>query len=232
MALVRLVYAGDLPPPGELVKALQESRAAGAAGVPASGPGGGSRAEARAPRPVAFAGGGAMAVAMPEPAAVPASLPTSFAQMMQLVADAREGILYADLAGSVHLVRYAPGAIEFRPAPNAPRDLAARLGKFLLEATGTRWIIGVSSSGGEPTLREQAAEHRRERLEAASRHPMVMAILAAFPGARIERVGEPEAEPEAASAAPTEPAATLYEADDPGPGAEDYGDIDDELGDE
>ena len=67
---------------------------------------------------------------------------------MALVVSHRQGLLYDQLASTVHLIRFAPGAIEFRPDPAAPRDLAGRLGQFLQEATGQRWVIGVGSRAG------------------------------------------------------------------------------------
>ncbi len=89
---------------------------------------------------------------------------------------------------SVHLVRFAPPVIELRPEPEAPRDLAARLAAVLTEATGTRWTIALSTAAGEPTLAEQGEAADVARRSAAAEHPLVRAIFAAFPGARIEAV--------------------------------------------
>ena len=59
---------------------------------------------------------------------------------------------------------------------------------MLTEATGTRWTIALSAGTGEPSLAEQgdAADHARRRK--AETHPLVQAILLAFPGAKIEAV--------------------------------------------
>jgi DNA polymerase-3 subunit gamma/tau len=225
MVLVRLIHVADLPAPADLLRLLNEARtnAGGAAPAP-SGNAGGPRAEHRSAR--SPSGATAAAVA---PQVDSARLPASFAAMMALVAERREGILYEQLASSLHLVRYQPGAIEFRPAPEAPRDLASRLGKFLQEATGARWIISVSQEAGAPTLRQQEESARAAEREAALAHPMVQAVLMAFPGARIERIGGARtASPPPAAA---EPAPALYDEDDPGPLGETW-DIDDDWGDE
>jgi len=105
-----------------------------------------------------------------------------------LVAERQDPMLHAHLLHSVHLVRFAPPVIELRPDAAAPRDLAPRLAALLHEATGTRWTIALSTSAGEPTLSEQGSAAELARRGAAAGHPLVQAILAAFPGARIEAV--------------------------------------------
>src|SRR3546814_1299268 len=65
--------------------------------------------------------------------------PRSFTDMVALFAARREGILHAHLVRDVHVVRYEPGRLEFRPSPQAPRDLANRIGQKLGEWTGRRW---------------------------------------------------------------------------------------------
>jgi DNA polymerase-3 subunit gamma/tau len=98
------------------------------------------------------------------------------------------------LVHSVHLVRFAPPVIELRPEPDAPRDLAARLAAVLAEATGSRWTIALSAAAGEPTLAEQGSAADAARRVVAAAHPLVRAILDAFPGARIEAVHDSRAD--------------------------------------
>ena len=108
--------------------------------------------------------------------------------MAALVAERREAMLHAHLVHSVHLVRFAPPVIELRPQPDAPRDLAPRLAALLAEATGTRWTIALSAAEGEATLAEQGNAADTARRAAAADHPLVRAIMDAFPGARIDTV--------------------------------------------
>ena len=98
------------------------------------------------------------------------------------------------LLHSVHLVRFAPPVIELRPQPEAPRDLASRLAALLSEATGTRWTIALSAATGEPTIAEQGNAADTARQTAAADHPLVRAILEAFPGARIDTVHDKTAD--------------------------------------
>ncbi len=185
MVLIRLCYVSDLPSPADLVRKLTASGTVPPTGSVQSaqsdpGSGGGLRA---------VAGGGDVA-AQPSVAARP--MPAGFREVVALVAERREALLHAHLVHSVHLVRYAPPVMELRPEPAAPRDLAARLAALLQEATGSRWTIALSAEPGEPTLAEQGNQADAGRRAAAAEHPLVRAILEAFPGARIDAVHETE----------------------------------------
>jgi DNA polymerase-3 subunit gamma/tau len=176
MVLIRLAHTAELPTPGELVKRLLDGTApaANAPAAPATGPGG---------------GGGARAVANGAPlvAAQPRRQPQSWPEVVAL-ASGRAPLLHAHLLYSVHPVALAPGRVEIRVLPEAPRDLAAQLTALLAEATGQRWTIALSNAPGEPTLAEQGKAADAERRSLAAAHPLVQAVLAAFPGARIEAV--------------------------------------------
>jgi len=196
MVLIRLCYVADLPPPGELVRRLTEAPAP----------------NARAPATPPLDGGGATrAVANGAPAHDPAPAPeptrepipepapsgprlSSFRDVAMLVAERREPVLHGLLLHSVHLVRFAAPVIELRPEPDAPRDLAPRLAALLLEVTGTRWTIALSRQPGEPTLAEQSKAADVARRGEAALHPLVRAILDAFPGAKIASVTDSRAD--------------------------------------
>nr|MDA8251457.1 DNA polymerase III subunit gamma/tau [Rhodospirillales bacterium] len=118
----------------------------------------------------------------------------SFRDVVALAGAERQAMLHAHLLHSVHLVRFAPPVIELHPEADAPRDLAAKLAAWLSDATGTRWTIALSTAPGEPTLAEQGAAAASARRSAAAGHPLVRAILEAFPGARIEAVHDAAAD--------------------------------------
>jgi DNA polymerase-3 subunit gamma/tau len=108
-------------------------------------------------------------------------------------------------------VHIAPGRVEIRPQPSAPRDLAAQLTALLAERTGARWTVTVSNEPGEPTLAEQGRSAETDRRATARSHPLVQAILAAFPGATIEAVRDAGADD---YGLPLTPAAATAEPDD------------------
>ncbi len=198
MVLVRLAYMAELPSPADLVRELRgEAAPAGAAGPGGGNGGSGGGSGGHAGRAAA---GGPAVVARGEPAPAPASSPApraeaeslpgpqSFAELVALFEEKREAILHAQLCNNVHLVRFEPGRLEFRPDEHASRDLAARIGAHLGDWTGRRWVVSVSGEAGAPTLAEEAAAAKRRELEAAARLPLVQAAQKAFPGARITRV--------------------------------------------
>jgi DNA polymerase-3 subunit gamma/tau len=123
-----------------------------------------------------------------------AAMPASFAEVVDLARRGKEGILAGHLAGDIHLVKFEPGRIEFRPGERAPQNLAGRLGDFLLAATGERWLVSVSGDGGDPTLRQQTTAAEAAFRAQALQDPLVQAALEAFPGARIVTV-KPGTEP-------------------------------------
>jgi DNA polymerase III subunit gamma/tau len=184
MVLIRLCHVSDMPTPGDLVRRLTSGNAPGgpAPSAPAGG-GGGVRA---------VANGAPMITA--EPAAPAGPRLGTFRDVVAWVGERKEAMLHAHLLHSVHLVRFAPPVIELRPQPEAPRDLASRLAAMLSEATGTRWTIAMSAALGEATIAEQGSAADTARKTAAADHPLVRAIMAAFPGARIDTVHDKTAD--------------------------------------
>jgi DNA polymerase-3 subunit gamma/tau len=175
MVLIRLCHVSDMPMPGDLVRRLMTS--------------GATTPQPSAPGP---SGGGVRAVANGAPLtmAAPDNAPrlSSFRDVAAYVESQREPTLHAHLLHSVHVVRFAPPVIEWRQQPEAPRDLPSRLAALLQDVTKTRWTIAVSAAQGEPTLAEQGNAADTARRNAAADHPLVRAILEAFPGARLESV--------------------------------------------
>jgi DNA polymerase III subunit gamma/tau len=218
MLLVRLAYVADLPVPAELVRSIAAGEAPAAAASAPSPPVAGRPATAPeapastalppvAPPTVALAradSGNAApmmaAPAMPAPEAAPEPvvppgstpdpLPQNFDEIVALFEQHGEVITRAQLRSQVHLVAFEPGHIEFRPADNAPRDLASRLGQRLSEWTGTRWVVAVSQAEGAATLEQQDRSRDSEMKTQVAQHPLVRAVLDAFPGATIAAVRE------------------------------------------
>jgi DNA polymerase-3 subunit gamma/tau len=205
MVLVRLAYAADLPSPAEAIESLRNNPppsggGGGGGGLPAGAPAGGyTQALAQATvngepsGPTMMLSPGLpqmapLAANAPGNALAAQGLPGSFAELAELFMEKREAVLAAELKSSVHLVRYEPGLIEFRPADGTSKDLAQKVSKLLGAWTGRPWLVSVSREQGEPTLRQQQIEAEIKRKQDAAAHPLVQAILTAFPGASIEAV--------------------------------------------
>jgi DNA polymerase-3 subunit gamma/tau len=204
MVLIRLAHVAELPTPGDLVKRLTSDAPGDTAPRPAPGGGsGGMRA---------IAGGGAVAAAAAEPAPAALPQPREWREVVALASGVKP-LLHAHLLHDVHPVRLAPGRVEIRPLPSAPRDLAAQLTALLADRTGTRWTVTVTNEPGEPTLAEQGRSAETDRRAAARSHPLVQAILEAFPGATIEAVRDAGADD---YGLPLTPAARTADPEDDG----------------
>lgn len=213
MILIRLAFAANLPTPVEAVATLTGKEAGPAAPAVPTAPAGpstspqatGASPASTAPisaappepgRPQAAAvGGGASAEAridtesLPSAPAEPAKPdPQTFAEVVDLVLDHKEMVLRANLFSNVHLVRFEPGRIEFRPGETAPGEMAHDLSRFLNGHTARRWVVTVSRETGDPTLKEQEDKAEAGRKSAAAQNSLVRAVLETFPGAEIETV--------------------------------------------
>jgi DNA polymerase-3 subunit gamma/tau len=208
MAVIRLTHVADLPDPETLVKKLSDtprppapSGGTMAGGAPAGG-GGTVHAPRLAPVHAAPVRGPTMTAAAPALAEGQLQVYATFDSVVELIRSRRDMLLLNEVETGLRLARYAPGRIEFEPAPAARADLAARLGQRLQGWTGARWAVSVVSSGGAPTIAEARDAALAEVRADAAGNPLVQAILAAFPGARISDVRSPEAlTAEAAAAA-------------------------------
>ncbi|MDH3263902.1 MAG: DNA polymerase III subunit gamma/tau [Paracoccaceae bacterium] len=196
MAVIRLTHVSTLPSPEELVAKLQENPPpSGGGGRRQTGAGnGGGAATARAPSPVASApvasgptaSGAATALAVAPETAL--ARYARFEDVVQLIRANRDVKLLVEVETCLRLARYAPGRIEFEPAPGAPADLASRLGQRLQAFTGVRWGVSVVASGGAPSLVEARAAEQDALKDEAMQHPLVQAVFAAFPAAKITEI--------------------------------------------
>ncbi|ARJ70122.1 DNA polymerase III subunit gamma/tau [Paracoccus contaminans] len=196
MAVIRLTHVADLPDPEALIRRIQAGQTAGEFARPAAGA---PRGAVHAPRmnaapPPAMRRGGATAAAIaaaPEPqrAADALAAYADFDSVVALIRRMRDMILLTQVEDHLRLVRYQPGRIEFQPTPDAPRDLAQRLGERLRGWTGgARWAISVVDQGGAATIAETRAAARAEAERRAMENPVIAAIMAAAPSARIAAI--------------------------------------------
>lgn len=173
MALLRVIHASSLPDPGELARALAEGRGPA---LPAGVPPQSTSTPAPAPAPVA--------VAEPEPA--PPALPDSVEAIADLLEKHGRHTLQVQVRNHVRPIRLEPPELEMSGARPLPTDFTRDLGLALREITGQTWSILIGEGAGNPTLRETlAAQAEAERAEILA-SPLVVAAMAAFPGAELD----------------------------------------------
>ncbi len=210
MAVIRLTHVADLPTPDDLIRKLKDTSAP-TVSAPASaetgqslgnnGPKSAARVEAQESavlQPHKSLGGNTRMNASGTNAALAVSSAQvlqkfpSFEHVLILIRDQRELKLLMDVENHVQLAKYSPGRIEFEPTPEAPYDLAQRLGSRLQSLTGVRWAVSLVSEGGTSTVRAKQAAKEENLKNEAKAHPLVQAIFDAFPKAEIAKVKTPE----------------------------------------
>ena len=195
MAVIRLTHVADLPTPEDIVRRLQDTprppSVGGGGGGRSSAPAGASPgATVQATARTSIPSGVATALA-PQTESALAHYPT-FQNVLNLIRTSRDRVLLIEVESYLRLASYSPGRIEFEPAPDAAPDLASKLGRFLQDRTGARWAISVVSTDGDPTIAEVRDQEENDDKTRASEHPLVLAVIAAFPGAKVEEVRSPE----------------------------------------
>jgi DNA polymerase III subunit gamma/tau len=212
MILIRLAFVAELPTPVEAIASLGAGKSNDSASTTGVGTAG---SQPVPPQPVAFeskppadngdgagptrasAGGGMIAEAPPQPAnrsdemvqPEPAKPdPGSYAEVVELALSRKEMILASNLSQNVHLVRFEPGKIEFRPADGAPKELAHDLSRFLNARTARRWLVTVSGEQGDPTIKEKDDAAEASRISDAAENELVRAVVETFPGAEVTAV--------------------------------------------
>jgi len=200
MVLVRLAYAANLPPPGELARRLSEGAGAGEAGTSTSSPKTSRDAEPvsaealdASPEDIAS---GLRASSGAEPSEQEPALPElrRFEDVVALAEAKRDLKLKHALTEQVRLVRFKPGTIEINPLPHARRELGQELMRKLRVWTGRVWMVAVSDEEGSAPLGVQRREQEAREIEKVREHPSVKEVMKRFPDARITSV-RPVAEP-------------------------------------
>ena len=194
MSVIRLTHVSDLPDPETLVKKLMsEPRPSGggggSGGAPAGAGGAGMvhgamrMAPASPARGPTMQGGQALALAQGE-----MPVYATFDQVVALIREKRDMRLLMEVETSLKLAKYAPGRIEFEPAANAAPDLAARLSQRLQTWTGERWGVSIVSTGGAATIAQERDRAEEDQRAEVMENPLVQAVIAAFPGAKISEI--------------------------------------------
>jgi DNA polymerase-3 subunit gamma/tau len=186
MVLVRLAYAADLPPPGELARQLREGQDA-SGGVSRD-----TRQQVPSSRKPVHAEAPASRQS-PVQDSVSETAPDSpnlqsFEDVVALAEAKRDLKLKHALLEQVRLVHFKPGNIELNPLPTAPRDLTQELMRKLKAWTGRVWIVVVSDQEGSDPLGTQRREKEAREIETIRSHPAVQEVLQHFPDARIATV--------------------------------------------
>ncbi|AIK97169.1 DNA polymerase III subunit gamma/tau [Candidatus Odyssella acanthamoebae] len=186
MVLIRLAYLSDLPSAEDLLKLTSGG---GAAGGGMSAPRGAASVTSSLPQ--------AMAMPISRPAGlsgVPVTsllqpMPEIFQDVLKIVAQSREPLLYSNLMQDIHLVSFSTGKIVLRLGDKAPSTLPTQLQNLLHQQTGQKWDIDIVAEGGAATVVEQNRQQMQQLEQSALNHPLIQEMMTQFPGltAKVER---------------------------------------------
>ena len=198
MAVIRLTHVADLPTPDDLIRKLQNTPVpipiAPAQGMSSSrkevppiadeARGSQQSNNGRLHVPKAASNSGAIMARESEPSPKALARFMQFEDVLDLIRHHRDVKLLVDVETTLKLISYSPGRIEFEPTDNAPQDLAQRLGSRLQTWTANRWTVSIGDNGAKTIaeLRDTAANALTQE---AQKHPLVQAVLIAFPKAKI-----------------------------------------------
>lgn len=113
----------------------------------------------------------------------------SFKDLVEMVAQMKEPLLYGYLKSDVQLISFANGRVELKCGKNVPQELSRKLSTLLKERTGTDWEIVVSEIETEsPTLIQQEKSERIQAEDSVRNDPLVQEALGMFPGSSISDI--------------------------------------------
>jgi DNA polymerase-3 subunit gamma/tau len=158
MALLRIVYASQLPDPGELARRLTSGEVV-AAPVETPGPS--------------------------ESQAALLKLPADFPALVRLLDANGKPLLAQQLHDYVGLVRYQPPDLVIRPQKPLPADFARDVATALKGITQAAWEVTVADGPAAPSLLDQEKAAENAARDAILASPIVRAAFEAFPDAEL-----------------------------------------------
>ena len=117
---------------------------------------------------------------------------STFEGLIALAAQKRDLSVKAALERDVRLVRCEDGRLDVALEPSAAKTLVNDLSSKFSQWTGRRWVVVVSARAGAADG-EAVLDARQAELKTGVRaDPLVQAVLARFPGAKIVDVRAPD----------------------------------------
>ena len=168
MALLRVMHASDMPDPGGLVKRIEGLLREGAATAPVAA--------------AASTGGAPVAAAVRSPQAMMADW-TALVERVEAVSP----LTSSTMRLGVRVIQLSPGTLTYELAPGMPGDPSTDIRRAIETATGASWLVERRQGQGDaqPSLEELRAADADAAEAAMHDDPLVKAVMAAFPGARI-----------------------------------------------
>lgn len=196
MVMIRLAYAADLPTPADLIKTLR-SETASTSVIPNGYPQA-SSAVTQKNWNAAPSIGNVVPAEQPQISPQQSVMFRSLADIVAYAYKQNEMMFAYNVENFVSVVSFEQGKIEFFPLERTPNHLAGEMVEKLRLWTHQNWVVSVVNKQGGQTLRQQALQNAENLKKTMTQHPLVTAVLKAFPSAKIDtiRLKENESESE------------------------------------
>ena len=170
MLVIRLAYLSDMPSPAQILDDIKKN------GLKTPLPP--NPAPAPQPDPIL----------KPEPIAPKDSGLHDWPDLPKLARDKNERLLAFQIEHFIRPISLTQGVITCTLTSDTPREFCGNLTQFLSRETGMNWRIITQASGGGQTLHEVKEAAQNALLAELKQTPTVAGVLAAFPGAKVEKV--------------------------------------------
>eukprot|EP01037_Dinobryon_pediforme_P012116 gene12116-12201_t len=167
MALLRVMHAADMPDPGGLVRQIEGMLRDAASAAPAP---------AASAAPTASSGAAEMPVARVRG--------VDWATLVEHV-EATSPLIGSTMRLAVRVIDLVHGHLRYELAPGLPGDPSTEIRRALEAVTGAPWQVERTTGDAAPSLEEARVAQADADEAAMHENPLVKAVFAAFPEARI-----------------------------------------------
>ena len=112
----------------------------------------------------------------------------SFSDLLDICSSKKEMKLKYELEKNVNLVKFDNGRIEISFNDNLDKNFVKDLSSKLLEWTNQRWIITLSKSQGEMSVKEKERNKQKKLIENAKETRLFKTVVDYFPDAELTEV--------------------------------------------
>lgn len=175
MLIIRMAHLSTLPPPEDVIRRLynkKDTSAEQATQAPATQ----QSSQPTSPQ----------AVQQSEPTATFTGVAQTPADLMKILFDADEMMLYHHVRSDVKIIKIENNRVALHCMEGAPKTLNTQLKEALEKATGEKWtILGSADECQSSTLAQQERAAEDKKINEVKNHPNVKEVLNTFTGLEI-----------------------------------------------
>ncbi len=194
MVLIRLAYASSLPTPAEIIEDVKKNSSGLETSqvIPDKAPAVAQK-EPEKPAPIKYDNVKPVEIPVaktPAPEEKKAGVKfASFEDLTKSLMDKKQAGLAFSFMNDIYPISIEECKLTVALGNRAPRDFVTKLGHFLEEETGEKWIVDVvHHADGMQTLQEKAKAIEDKNKQDLSTHHLVKGVLDTFKGSYIDKL--------------------------------------------